>query len=214
MQPDAPILYEEFGTNVAFSMHPPTDEIDKVFEQTLADGGVVVKQRMVNQRVAPVPMETRGVVAEYRKSDKTLTVWSSSQIPHLLRNILGALVGLPQHQVRVIVPEVGGGFFAWVPDLKLGKRQQGGRTFSRSGLGCRCSRGLGLLLPCSGRKGGIAFPCAAHPGCPALTGPVRRAGSAPAEHRDRRGPCPGVRQPLPRRRTPRLRRYAPFGVNL
>ena len=110
MQPDAPILYEEFGTNVAFGMHPPTDEIDKVFEETLANGGVVVKQRMVNQRVAPVPMETRGVVAEYRKSDKTLTVWSSSQIPHLLRNILAALVGLPQHQVRVIVPEVGGGF--------------------------------------------------------------------------------------------------------
>src|SRR6266704_1770148 len=110
MRPDAPILYEEFGTNVAFSMHPPTDEIDKVFEQTLAEGGVVVKQRIVNQRVAPVPMETRGVLAEYRKSDKTLTVWSSSQIPHLLRNILSALVELPQHQVRVIVPEVGGGF--------------------------------------------------------------------------------------------------------
>jgi aerobic carbon-monoxide dehydrogenase large subunit len=110
MQPDAPLLYEEFGTNVAFGMHPPADEIDKVFAETLANGGVVVKQRMVNQRVAPVPMETRGVVAEYRKSDKTLTVWSSSQIPHLLRNILAALVGLPQHQVRVIVPEVGGGF--------------------------------------------------------------------------------------------------------
>jgi aerobic carbon-monoxide dehydrogenase large subunit len=110
MQPDAPILYEEFGTNVAFSMHPPTDEIDKVFADTLANGGVVVKQRVVNQRLAPVPIETRGVVAEYRKSDKTLTFWSSSQIPHLLRNILAATVGLPQHQVRVIVPEVGGGF--------------------------------------------------------------------------------------------------------
>src|SRR5438270_2550613 len=110
MQPDAPLLYEEFGTNVAFGMHPPTDEIDKVFEQTLADGGVVVKQRLVNQRLAPVAMETRGVVAEYRKASKSLTVWSSSQIPHLLRNILSALVGLPQHQVRVIVPEVGGGF--------------------------------------------------------------------------------------------------------
>ncbi len=55
-------------------------------------------------------METRGVVAEMRKADKTLTVWSSSQNPHLLRNILSAQVGLPQHQVRVIVPEVGGGF--------------------------------------------------------------------------------------------------------
>src|SRR6266516_8097963 len=110
MQPGAPLLYEEFGTNVAFGMHPPTEEIDKVFEQTKADGGIIVKTRLVNQRLAPCAMETRGVVAEYRKVDRTLTVWSSSQIPHLLRNILSALVGLPQHQVRVIVPEVGGGF--------------------------------------------------------------------------------------------------------
>jgi len=110
MQPGAPLLYEEFGTNVPFGIHPPSDEIDKVFAQTLADGGVVVKQRLVNQRLAPVAMETRGVVAEMRKVDRTLTVWSSSQNPHLLRNILSAQVGLPQHQVRVIVPEVGGGF--------------------------------------------------------------------------------------------------------
>lgn len=110
MQSDAPLLYEEFGTNIAHSIHPPSDDIDKIFEQTKADGGVVIKERLVNQRLAPVSMETRGVVAEYRKADKTLTVWSSSQIPHLLRNILSSLVGLPQHQVRVIVPEVGGGF--------------------------------------------------------------------------------------------------------
>ena len=110
MQPGAPLLYEQFGTNVPFGMHPPTDDIDKVFAQTLADGGVVVKQRLVNQRLAPVAMETRGTVAEMRKADKTLTVWSSSQNPHLLRNILCGQIGLPQHQVRVIVPEVGGGF--------------------------------------------------------------------------------------------------------
>jgi carbon-monoxide dehydrogenase large subunit len=110
MQPGAPLLYEEIGTNVATSIHPPTDEIDKVFQQTLADGGVVVKQRIVNQRLAPTAMETRGAVAEYRKADKTLTVWSSSQVPHFLRNFLAEQLGLPQHQVRVIVPEVGGGF--------------------------------------------------------------------------------------------------------
>jgi aerobic carbon-monoxide dehydrogenase large subunit len=110
MQPDASLLYEDFKTNVAFSMHPPTDAIDKVFEQTKADGGVIVKARLVNQRLAPCAMETRGVVAQYRKADKSLTLWSSSQIPHLLRNLLAAMVGLPQHQVRVIVPEVGGGF--------------------------------------------------------------------------------------------------------
>jgi len=110
MQPSAPLLYETFGTNVAFSTVAPSDEMAKVFAQTEAAGGVVIKQRMVNQRVAPVSMETRGVVAEYRRSDKTLTLWSSSQIPHLLRNILSTVIRLPQHQVRVIVPEVGGGF--------------------------------------------------------------------------------------------------------
>jgi carbon-monoxide dehydrogenase large subunit len=110
MQPDAPLLYEEFGTNVPFGMHPPTEEIDKVFEETKADGGIVIKQRIVNQRLAPTAIETRGVVAEFRKADKTLTIWSSSQIPHLLRDYLSATVGLPQHQVRVIVPEVGGAF--------------------------------------------------------------------------------------------------------
>ncbi len=110
MQPDAPLLYEDFGTNVVLSSHPDSTEIDKVFAQTEADGGVVIKARLVNQRLAPMPMETRGVVAQYNKAEKKLTVWSSSQIPHLLRNLLASQLGLPQHQVHVIVPEVGGGF--------------------------------------------------------------------------------------------------------
>src|SRR5258708_20838996 len=90
MQPDAPVLYEEFGTNLAFSQHPPTDEIDKVFAQTVAEGGIVVKARLVNQRLIPPPMETRGVVAGFRQADKTMTMWSSTQLPHVLRNYLSA----------------------------------------------------------------------------------------------------------------------------
>src|SRR5713101_5120697 len=73
MQPGAPLLYEQFGTNVAFGMHPPSEDIDKVFEKTKADGGIVVKERLVNQRVAPVAIETRSVVAEFRKATKMLT---------------------------------------------------------------------------------------------------------------------------------------------
>ncbi|GLV56423.1 aldehyde dehydrogenase [Dictyobacter sp. S3.2.2.5] len=110
MQPDAPLLYEEFNSNVAVSIHPSSEAIDKAFAETVANGGVIVKERFVNQRLAPSPMETRGVVAEFRKSDKSLNLWSSSQIPHLLRNYLAEQLGLAQHQVRVIVPEVGGGF--------------------------------------------------------------------------------------------------------
>src|SRR5437879_4367066 len=49
MQPGAPLLYESFGTNVAFSMqHPPAEDMDKIFAQTRAAGGVVVKARLVN----------------------------------------------------------------------------------------------------------------------------------------------------------------------
>jgi len=110
MQADAPVLYDEFGTNLAFSQHPSTDEIDKVFAQTVAEGGIVVKARLVNQRLIPNPMETRGVVAEFRKADKKLTMWSSTQLPHVLRNYLSEQLGLLQHQLRVIAPEVGGGF--------------------------------------------------------------------------------------------------------
>ncbi|BCL84273.1 aldehyde dehydrogenase [Ktedonobacteria bacterium brp13] len=110
MQPDAPLLYEEFGTNIATSMHPSTEEIDKVFADTLAQGGIIAKGRIANQRVAPSPMETRGAVAEYRKADQMLHLWSSSQIPHLLRNYLAEQMNLQQHQVHVTVPEVGGGF--------------------------------------------------------------------------------------------------------
>jgi carbon-monoxide dehydrogenase large subunit len=110
MQPDAPLLYENFGSNVALGIHPPEDEIDHIFAQTLAEGGVVVKQRLEHQRLAPSALETRGVVAQMRRADKKLTVWSSSQMPHLLRSYLSKQLGWPQHQVRVIVPEVGGGF--------------------------------------------------------------------------------------------------------
>ena len=72
MQPGAPLLYEEFGTNIAFiCIRPDSTEIDKVFAQTQAEGGIIVKARLVNQRVAPASMETRGVVAEYRKADQS-----------------------------------------------------------------------------------------------------------------------------------------------
>src|SRR5712692_9646600 len=69
MQSGAPLLYEKFGTNVALSLSLPdsTEEIDKVFEQTKADGGVIVKERFINQRLIPVAIETRGAIADYNK---------------------------------------------------------------------------------------------------------------------------------------------------
>src|SRR5262249_60975054 len=69
----------------------------------------IIKQRMLNQRLAPIAMEPRAVIAEYLPGENRLTVWSSTQIPHLLRTQISVMVGLPETAVRVIAPEVGGG---------------------------------------------------------------------------------------------------------
>jgi aerobic carbon-monoxide dehydrogenase large subunit len=70
----------------------------------------VIKQRIVNQRLIPVPLEPRGVLAEYKPGEGQLTVWSSTQIPHLLRTQIASMLKYPETLVRVITPEVGGGF--------------------------------------------------------------------------------------------------------
>jgi carbon-monoxide dehydrogenase large subunit len=76
----------------------------------MKEAEVVVKQRILQQRLAPTSMETRGVLAEYARGDGTLTVWMSSQSPHFVRLFLGGAMGLPETKVRVISPDVGGGF--------------------------------------------------------------------------------------------------------
>jgi carbon-monoxide dehydrogenase large subunit len=65
---------------------------------------------MFNHRLIPNPMEPRGVLAHFDPGPETLTVWSSTQVPHLLKWLLSGLVRIPEHKVRVIAPEVGGGF--------------------------------------------------------------------------------------------------------
>ena len=76
----------------------------------MKEADVVVKQRVLQQRLAPTSMETRGVLAEYSKPDGTLTVWASSQNPHLLRLWMSMGLAMPESKIRVISPDVGGGF--------------------------------------------------------------------------------------------------------
>ena len=64
----------------------------------------------MNQRLVPNAIEPRGVVAHYEPGKDSMTIWSSTQNPHILRSMIAALNGLGQHQVRAIAPEVGGGF--------------------------------------------------------------------------------------------------------
>src|SRR4029077_16775110 len=70
----------------------------------------VVKGRLVNQRVIPNALEGRGVLARYFRGENELTVWTSTQIPHLARSVLAGMLGIGEHRLRVITPEVGGGF--------------------------------------------------------------------------------------------------------
>ncbi len=102
----AVLVHEELGTNKAYTFSVATGDVEAAF----ANPEVLVKQRLVNQRLASVSIETRGIVAQYNKSMNELTVWSSTQIPHLLKHHLAEMLGIPEHNVRVIAPDVGGGF--------------------------------------------------------------------------------------------------------
>lgn len=106
LRKDSPRVHAQFPDNQAFTHQLKNGDIDAAFKK--ADR--VVKQRMMNQRLAPIAMEPRAVVAEYLPGENRLTVWSSTQIPHLLKTQLSLLVRLPETAVRVIAPEVGGGF--------------------------------------------------------------------------------------------------------
>ncbi|MFN7937944.1 MAG: xanthine dehydrogenase family protein molybdopterin-binding subunit [Bryobacteraceae bacterium] len=102
----APAVHPQWPDNIAFNYHQENGEVDKVF----AEAEVVVKQRITSQRLIPCSMETRGVVADYRSGEKALTIYSSSQIPHLMRSLVAGMLGVPENKLRVVAPEVGGGF--------------------------------------------------------------------------------------------------------
>jgi carbon-monoxide dehydrogenase large subunit len=102
----APILHDEFGTNVALRMEVPSPAMD----EAMRNADKVIRFRIVNQRLAPIPMEPRGAVAQWNPGPRYLTLWTSTQIPHMVRSRLAEILKLGEHRVRVIAPEVGGGF--------------------------------------------------------------------------------------------------------
>jgi aerobic carbon-monoxide dehydrogenase large subunit len=102
----APAVHPEWPDNVAFNFHQEGGDTEQAFR----DAEVIVRQRITSQRLIPTAMETRGVVAEWRAGEKSLTLHSSTQIPHLLRTMVAGILGMPENLLRVITPEVGGGF--------------------------------------------------------------------------------------------------------
>ena len=100
------VIHEGFGDNIAYRLTSGEGDIDAAF--SAADR--VVKQRVLHQRLAPIAMEPRGVLGRYFPGEEELTLWSSTQIPHLMRTQVALMIGIPENKLRVITPEVGGGF--------------------------------------------------------------------------------------------------------
>ena len=109
LAPDAPLLYEEVGSNLAHRLVKEGGQVDAAFARPDV---TIVRQRLLNPRVLPGPMEPRGAAARFDPGTEELTVWSSTQIPHTLRGKLASVLGVPENRVRVIAPDVGGGFGA------------------------------------------------------------------------------------------------------
>jgi carbon-monoxide dehydrogenase large subunit len=101
----APLLFPEEGTNVANTFGTEGDD------DPLVGAEVVVRGRFVNQRLAPVPMETNAI-AVVPESDGAFTVWVSTQVPFDVRDDVAEALGVEPSRVRTVAPDVGGGFGA------------------------------------------------------------------------------------------------------
>jgi len=106
MRPGTPLLYEKWGDNVIFHDAFRSEGTSEAF----AEADMVVKERLVSNRYSPTPIENRGVVASYDREKDYLTVWASTQFPHVMRTFLSEVLGFPENRIRVIAPNVGGGF--------------------------------------------------------------------------------------------------------
>jgi carbon-monoxide dehydrogenase large subunit len=107
----APLVHSDKGTNRCFLFDFPgagADYAETV--QAAGDDTVVVKRRFRQQRLLPTPMEPRGVVVAPIAAADEYTVYSSTQVPHILRVMLALTTGIPEQKIRVIAPDVGGGF--------------------------------------------------------------------------------------------------------
>ena len=107
----APQVHDDVPNNIAFKWTVAGGEIDEAFEK--AD--VVVKDTINLQRLIPNAMEPRSAIAQYVAATGNLTLWATTQNPHIARFLSSVVTGVGEHKVRVIAPEVGGGFGSKIP---------------------------------------------------------------------------------------------------
>ena len=102
----APQLHDDVENNLCFHWTVSGGDIDAAF----AAADVVVTETIINQRLIPVAMEPRAALARWDVAMEELTLWVTSQNPHIARFLLSLDTGIPEHKIRVIAPDVGGGF--------------------------------------------------------------------------------------------------------
>ena len=105
LKPEAPRVHGDRPNEVLAWRHS-TDNVAQAFEE--AD--VIIRERFVNQRIHGVPMEPRAALVQWDSKQPALTVWASTQTPHDLKEQMIEVLGLSEHNVRVVAPDVGGGF--------------------------------------------------------------------------------------------------------
>ena len=101
-----PRIHEEAPDNIAWEWGISGGDI----EAAARDAEVIVRQKIINQCLIPNPIEPRGVLADYNQGTDHLTIWSSTQVPHLVRLATALATGHPEHRLRSVAPDVGGGF--------------------------------------------------------------------------------------------------------
>lgn len=143
---DEALVHPDLGTNISAvwtldsAAAGSGGDVDEAIEKARSEG-VVIEREYVNQRLIPAFMEPRSVVVD--PTGEQLTMWSATQVPHILRFLLAATTGVPESKIRVIAPDVGGGFggklaaaaeewLVWLAARKLGKPVKWTETRSES----------------------------------------------------------------------------------
>ncbi|HEX5198828.1 MAG TPA: xanthine dehydrogenase family protein molybdopterin-binding subunit [Actinoplanes sp.] len=104
----SPLVHPDKGTNKSYTWVFDSAQAGTGGDVAAADDEVVIERRYVQQRLIPAFMEPRSVIVDPGAGE--YTIWSATQIPHILRVFYALLTGTPEHKVRVIAPDVGGGF--------------------------------------------------------------------------------------------------------
>ena len=115
LEPDAPVIRDDHAGRADNHIFDWESGDAAAAEAAFAGADVVVEQAMVFPRSHPAPMETCGAIADFDRVDGKLTVWCTTQAPHAHRTLYALVTGLPEHKIRVISPDVGGGFGNKVP---------------------------------------------------------------------------------------------------